>query len=802
MFYVDSQRTVTRRESSLISRRRPGLEGDIDTWSTVRGPSTVPLNSDSSASISTRPKGSIRRDIITMMFEAMLETIVESWETIAPKGDDSSRLDFGTKTASDTTFMGGKKKKVASKGSKSRRSRSKIEFGLDSTQMVWWSSPDEKAIIRFRNGNMYEGNISSKCMHGEGRFVWSDGTIYLGQFKDNEINGKGILQWKDDRWYEGEFVGNLRHGHGIYVDSRTQRSYIGSWHCGTKHGDGVIYYSHNFKNSYDGHWIHNERFGYGSREYDESSGYKGDWDRNIRQGKGLMIWPNHDFYRGEWQHGVMSGNGIYIWEAYYNNTMSVPSINAFYGSWEKGQRHGYGILHLGLGLGSHYKGEFKRNKKHGVGKFVTNNGFILQDKNLFIEDNIAPAVGNEARYVQEAKKAFAIVSHEPHKFDICDNNVGLIYHVDQAFKNLDKRAEIRKNIIMEFMENNNILGKQHLGMGGVEETASEEALRKENFDTLIMFEETSLRNCLKCYETELVNIYYKYATICNTEEIEFTPILIRLYLWQLYYDCNVHERGLTLVEIDRIYHRNPEWLARSAHNPFEKVYFWQFLHSIISVASRLYAKRQMPGPKPDTIIASALRNFMDLDVIPGTSQHKGYLVNGFGQFVPLRATYDLYRSLGEPHTVRTFLRAVRRMPHSLLHPQPDIVEVPDMYLPLGRNVYIFGDELSFIVDDNELPEFFELPENYDKLKLFNFGNLSSKTIISIFARIFPQLCEQNKIMNLDIELSFFEFFEAFISCAEESIRVRDEELRFKELAMYNETLAPPSTPAGHGARSK
>lgn len=319
----------------------------------------------------------------------------------------------------------------------------------------------------------------------------------------------------------------------------------------------------------------------------------------------------------------MSGNGIYIWEAYYNNTMSVPSINAFYGSWEKGQRHGYGILHLGLGLGSHYKGEFKRNKKHGVGKFVTNNGFILQDKNLFIEDNIAPAVGTEARYVQEAKKAFAIVSHEPHKFDICDNNVGLIYHVDQAFKNLDKRAEIRKNIIMEFMENNNILGKQHLGMGGVEETASEEALRKENFDTLIMFEETSLRNCLKCYETELVNIYYKYATICNTEEIEFTPILIRLYLWQLYYDCNVHERGLTLVEIDRIYHRNPEWLARSAHNPFEKVYFWQFLHSIISVASRLYAKRQMPGPKPDTIIASALRNFMDLDVIPGTSQHKG-----------------------------------------------------------------------------------------------------------------------------------------------------------------------------------
>ncbi|XP_022820800.1 radial spoke head 10 homolog B-like [Spodoptera litura] len=801
MFYVDSQRTVTRRESSLVTHKRTGLEGEFDAWSAVRGQSTVPLNSDSSASISTRPKGSIRKDIITMMFDAMLESIVESWETIPTKGEDSSRFDFATRTTSDTTFMGGKKKKATTKGSKSKRSRSRIEFGMDSIQTVWWAIPDEKAIIKFRNGNFYEGSISSKCMHGEGRFVWSDGTTYLGQFKDNEINGKGVLHWKDDTWYEGEFVGNLRHGNGIYVDSRTQRSYVGGWHCGTKHGDGVIYYSHNFKNSYDGQWIHNERFGYGSREYDESSGYKGDWDRNIRQGKGLMIWPNHDFYRGEWHNGVMSGYGIYIWETSYNNTMSVPSINSFCGTWEKGQRHGYGTLHLGLGLGSHYKGEFNKNKKHGVGKFVTNNGLIIQDKNLFIDDNIAPALETEARYLQQTKRDLSI-SHEPHKFDICDNNVGLSYHVDQAFKNLDKRDEIRKNIIMEYMENNNIINKELLKIGVNQETSSEEAIRKEKLVTLIMFEETSLRNCLKCYETELLNIYYKYATICNSKEVGFTPILIRLYLWQLYYDCNVHERGLTLIEIDRIYHQNPEWLARSAHNPFEKIYFWQFLHSVISVASRLYAKRVLPGAKPDTIIACALRNFMDNDVIPGTSRQRGHLVNGFGQFVPLRATYDLYRSLGEPHTVRTFLCAVRRSPHFLHHLQPDLVEVPDIYLPLGRNVYIFGDELSFVVDDNELPDIFELPEDIENLKLFNFGNLSSKAIIKIFSRIFPQLCEQNKIMNLDIELSFFEFFQALISCAEESIRVRDEELKYKEMVMYNETIAPPSTPAGHGARSK
>lgn len=55
----------------------------------------------------------------------------------------------------------------------------KIWWQIDPTQQVWWSSPDEKAIINFRNGNMYEGSISMRCMHGEGRYQWKNGTVYL-----------------------------------------------------------------------------------------------------------------------------------------------------------------------------------------------------------------------------------------------------------------------------------------------------------------------------------------------------------------------------------------------------------------------------------------------------------------------------------------------------------------------------------------------------------------------------------------------------------------------------------------------
>lgn len=316
----------------------------------------------------------------------------------------------------------------------------------------------------------------------------------------------------------------------------------------------------------------------------------------------------------------MSGYGIYIWDAYYNNALSLPSISAYRGQWIKGQRNGYGILNLGLGLGSYYKGEFKQNKKHGVGKFVTNNGLILQDKNLFIDDNIGPLLSDDQDSSSfEYKRAHL---EEPYKFDICDSTVGLLYHVQEAIKNIDKQLEIRTNIINDYIESNKMI-EADLSIAVRKDDRPEEGIDNANLEDWIDFEETSLRKSLRCYETDLKNIYYKYATICNTEEVHFTPVLIRLYLWQFYYDCNIHEKGLTLVEIDKMFHRNPQWLSKSSHNPFEKIYFWQFIHSLISVASRLYAKRELPGPKPDTILASAFRTFMENDILPNVGHRKG-----------------------------------------------------------------------------------------------------------------------------------------------------------------------------------
>lgn len=291
--------------------------------------------------------------------------------------------------------------------------------------------------------------------------------------------------------------------------------------------------------------------------------------------------------------------------------MSCPSLCAYRGFWHRGKRNGFGVLNLGLGLGSFYRGEFLNNKKHGAGKFVTNNGLILQHKSLFIDDNISPL--NQEKKENEFNKL-----EEPYTFDICDNSVGLIYHIEQVIKNIDKQAEIRTKIINEFIENN-----KQFNILPVSKRETQENINEFSFEDLVNFEISSLSKSLRCYESNLKNIYYQYATICNKEEIHFTPILIRLYLWQLYFDCNIHDKGLTLVEIDKLFHENPEWLSKNPHNPFDKIYFWQFQHSLITVASKLYAKRQLPGRKPDTMLANAFRIFMEKDILPGAGRKRG-----------------------------------------------------------------------------------------------------------------------------------------------------------------------------------
>ena len=48
-------------------------------------------------------------------------------------------------------------------------------------------------IIKFKNGNVYDGEILYGNLHGKGKIVFENGVIYEGDFNLNEIEGEVIF---------------------------------------------------------------------------------------------------------------------------------------------------------------------------------------------------------------------------------------------------------------------------------------------------------------------------------------------------------------------------------------------------------------------------------------------------------------------------------------------------------------------------------------------------------------------------------------------------------------------------------
>ncbi|KPI93725.1 hypothetical protein RR46_12890 [Papilio xuthus] len=164
--------------------------------------------------------------------------------------------------------------------------------------------------------------------------------------------------------------------------------------------------------------------------------------------------------------------------------------------------------------------------------------------------------------------------------------------------------------------------------------------------------------------------------------------------------------------------------------------------------------------------------------------------------MPLKPLYKLYQSLGEPHTLLTLIRAVHHPSH-LKDQNLNDLHVESNNPCFGHNSYIFGNEITYVLDSYAETTLQNLKkQKKQELKLFNFDNLPCTSIISIFSRIFPKVCEEQRIINLNIEITFFEFFEIFIACALKSVSLRELGTLEQSSTEGISTIptAPPQTP--------
>jgi len=127
--------------------------------------------------------------------------------------------------------------------------------------------PHGKGIMRFDNGNVFDGDWVHGVINGQGKMTYANGDIYIGEWANNMRNGKGTYTWVDNREYRGEYIDDMRYGEGTFM--------------------GWFDIISGFKGTYIGHSV-NDMF----------------------EGQGVFVFDNGDRFEGYFKEDV-AWNGIF-----------------------------------------------------------------------------------------------------------------------------------------------------------------------------------------------------------------------------------------------------------------------------------------------------------------------------------------------------------------------------------------------------------------------------------------------------------------------------------------------------------
>jgi len=150
-------------------------------------------------------------------------------------------------------------------------------------------------VFGYADGSKYEGQFLKGKPHGKGTFTHFDGDRYVGEFSNGLWDGKGTLHWKNGRvqtgfWKKGEFLGaqnvaaapksgciqgDCQNGRGTFLRKEDGSKYVGSFHNGAPHGEGVMYFANG--EQYSGQWASGLFEGMGSLKLMDGNEVKGYW---------------------------------------------------------------------------------------------------------------------------------------------------------------------------------------------------------------------------------------------------------------------------------------------------------------------------------------------------------------------------------------------------------------------------------------------------------------------------------------------------------------------------------------------
>ena len=404
------------------------------------------------------------------------------------------------------------------------------------------------------------------------------------------------------------------------------------------------------------------------------------------------------------------------------------------------------------------------NLKHGHGIFVCDDGYAIEGDPLFLYDKQVVLNQSEPPVNKISSQSNEIVAKSSISLSITTyssprSEPGCISIIR------DPKGINLKHVLNDLLKTRKCNSKMC-------RTCSKFSSDEEYLN----FEESRLRNCIMDNHETLNNLYTQYATIADETSDLPKPVLVRFFLWQLYMDSKVNIK-LSLFEVDAILNDNPVSGVINSHDPFERIYFWQFLMSIIGMSWRM---RSGGYHRCDRLsLSNALKLFLQENKF-NFGKCKGAL-REYRDILPLRSVYELYNRIGEFHTLRCLLRVVygkescnERLPR----------KVGGVRVVKGRNVVLLGENVAFIPDDLKFgqppTDRYLCPEGIQGRTLSVLKNLEMNRFLKVVERFCPIAVYDGHIVDIDYKISFLEFFNILIYAARDYAMQTTDIVQIKE----------------------
>ncbi|KAM8961004.1 radial spoke head 10 homolog B isoform 2-T2 [Pelodytes ibericus] len=574
----------------------------------------------------------------------------------------------------------------------------------------------------------YEGDTVHGLYEGDGVAFFIDGNIYRGTFSEGLMHGKGTYTWADGLTYEGEFSMNFPMGHGVYIWPNGCR-YEGQVYKAIRQGNG-IFISSNQQVSYAGEWRKGAKHGKGAIYYNAegTSWYDGEWIKNNKEGWGVQCFKNGNIYEGQWKNNKFHGEGRMRW---------LSSNQEYMGQWVNGIQNGHGthtwflkrVVGSQYSLRNEYVGKFANGERQGHGQFYYANGAMYDGE---WKNNKKHGMGkfifkNGKIYVGEFVED-QIAEFPNFKYDRV-NTPDLSGIRTQSPINAEKLCSPRSRSGIPSLSGSYI----ELDISSLLNTFPE----NKQLEELKQVEYAILRNL-----SELRKIYRCYSSLGCESSVDNAFLMTKLQFWRFLKDCRFHHYNLTLSEMDRILIvDNAE--KEGVHSPHATMLLRTFLTNIIYLAYHICHKEM---PENIISIVDCFAKVMTNNILPFARNINGFLFcdsqKTTNAMCYIDKCWEIYRLYCQPNT---------SAPHE-----------PTM--KMRHFIWLMND-----------------------LKITGKG-LSVTDIVDILADDDPSVRNGNDF-NLELELTFLEFFEALLGCA--VVCVKDDLIEPSNKELYIDDTRKP-----------